>query len=284
MAVIPARAQPDLLTQRLRYYVEPDPTDLDALKLQQPLFERVLQPLLATIGRLLLHRTPEKQVEELRRKLSLIDSTMRAEQLMATKFIGMVGGAAVGLLGVALLGVSGPITYALPAGALILGYLFPERSVNTRLRKRAEDIRLNLPNALDLLTIAMEAGSSLDAALVRVAAEDFGAITQEFRRVINEIQLGRPRREAMMAMAERNQIEELTDCIHAVVQAEPLGVSLATVMRVQSEELRRLRRQRAEEAGAKAPVKMLIPMVGCIFPTIFVVLLGPAVLTVVGDK
>lgn len=278
---LPASIQPDLISERLRAYTQSDPADLDAMALQQPLFERSLQPLLARIGHLLLKRTPERQVEQLRTKLSLVDSTVRAEQLMATKVVAMLVGALMtGVLAAATGMMSSPAGVALPAGGLVVGYLLPDRNLSARLRKRAEDLRLNLPNALDLLTIAMEAGSSLDAAMNRVAAEDFGAISDEFRRLLTEIQLGRPRREALLAMAERNDIEELSECVRAIVQAEPLGVSLAGVMRVQSEELRRLRRQRAEAAGAKAPVKMLLPMVGCIFPTIFVVLLGPAVLSV----
>lgn len=258
---------------------------VDAETLQRPLVERVVQPLLATLGSALLSRTPDKQVQEIRRKLSLVGSSMKAEHLLAVKLVVMAGGGLGMWLVATLTGFGGPAALALPVAGLALGYLLPERNLNTRLRKRRDQVRTDLPTALDILTISMEAGVSLDGAIMRVAGgDDLGPLGQEFRRVVNEIRLGRPRREALLAMAERNDIEELTTCINAIAQAEPLGVSLGAVMRVQSEELRRIQRQRAEEAGAKAPVKMLIPMVGCIFPTIFVVLLGPALLTVTGGQ
>jgi tight adherence protein C len=124
----------------------------------------------------------------------------------------------------------------------------------------------------------MEAGLSLDMAIMRIGDADQSLLAVEFQKLLNEVRLGRPRGEALMAMAERNDVDELTEFCRAVVQAEPLGVSVVNVLRIQSEEMRRKRKQRAEEAGHRAPVLMLLPMMGCIFPCIFVVLLGPALI------
>jgi len=134
---------------------------------------------------------------------------------------------------------------------------------------------------LDLLTISMEAGLSFDASMQRVALSDTSLLADEFKKALNEIRLGKPRADALTSMADRNDVTELTAFVRAVVQAEPLGVSVANVLRIHSEDLRRLRRQRAEQAGHRAPVLMLLPMLGCIFPCVFVMLLGPAVLSVI---
>ncbi len=115
---------------------------------------------------------------------------------------------------------------------------------------------------------------------MRIGEADQSVLALEFQKLLNEVRLGRPRGEAMMAMAERNDVDELTEFCRAVVQAEPLGVSVVNVLRIQSEEMRRKRKQRAEEAGHRAPVLMLLPMMGCIFPCIFVILLGPALIEI----
>jgi tight adherence protein C len=163
---------------------------------------------------------------------------------------------------------------------MILGFYYPISALQGKTKKRAQEIRLALPGALDLLCVAMEAGLTLDAALMRVCEGPDGVLNQEFAKVLGEIHLGRPRSEALLALGERNELPELSSFVRSLVQAEPLGVSLALVLTVQADELRRLRRQRAEEAGHRAPVLMLLPMMGCIFPCIFIILLGPAALKI----
>ncbi len=162
----------------------------------------------------------------------------------------------------------------------VVGYLVPSSTISRRIRKRQKEILLALPSALDLLTISVEAGLAFDAALSRVTDKYHNALSCEFTQVLNEVRLGRPRLEALDEMGRRNKVEELNNFLQAIIQSEQLGVGIANVLRIQSEEIRRRRRQRAEEAGQKAPIKMLIPMIGCIFPTLFIVLLGPAVIQV----
>ena len=149
---------------------------------------------------------------------------------------------------------------------------------------RQKEIRLALPNALDLLTISVEAGLGFDAALVRVTEKYKNALSEEFTQVLNEVRLGRPRLEALDDMGRRVGVEELHSFIQALIQSEQLGVGIAKVLRIQSEEMRRKRRQRAEEQAAQASLKMLFPMILFIFPTIFIVLMGPAVLILIGNK
>jgi tight adherence protein C len=139
---------------------------------------------------------------------------------------------------------------------------------------------LQLPDALDLLTISVEAGLGFDAALAKVVEKMEGPLVNEFRQALAEIRMGRTRREALRDIVGRAEARPVSNFIGAIVQAEQLGVPIAKVLQIQSQQLRIERRQRAEEAAAKAPVKMLFPMVGCIFPTIFIVILGPAVIAV----
>jgi tight adherence protein C len=141
---------------------------------------------------------------------------------------------------------------------------------------------LQLPDALDLLTISVEAGLGFDAALAKVVEKMEGPLVNEFRQALAEIRMGRSRRDALRDVVARADAQPVSNFIGAIVQAEQLGVPIAKVLQIQSQQLRIERRQRAEEAAAKAPVKMLFPMVGCIFPTIFIVILGPAIVTVMG--
>ncbi len=182
------------------------------------------------------------------------------------------------LLGLAIGGVTGGLFFALVGGAV--GFMAPEFWLGRKVRARAEEMVLQLPDALDLLTISVEAGLGFDAALAKVVEKMDGPLVDEFRQALAEIRMGRTRREALRDVAKRADSQPINNFIGAIVQAEQLGVPIAKVLQIQSNQLRILRRQRAEEAAAKAPVKMLFPMVGCIFPTIFIVILGPAILTV----
>jgi len=180
----------------------------------------------------------------------------------------LLGGAALGMLmGVALLG---------------FGYIFTEYWLSKRIKKRSMAMVLQLPDALDLLTISVEAGLGFDAALAKVVEKMDGALVDEFGQAMAEVQMGRARRDALRDVAMRAGARPVSNFIGAIVQAEQLGVPIAKVLQIQSQQLRIERRQRAEESAAKAPIKMMFPMVGCIFPTIFIVILGPAVVTVMG--
>jgi tight adherence protein C len=258
-----------------------DPATVD---LQRPLAERVINPLVQGLGRFMMRRTKAGQLEALRLKLLQAGSKQRAETLLAMRVILVPVGFGVGEALVSLLTLTGGLAILAPFMLAVLGFMYPTSSLSGKIKKRTKALRIALPGTLDLLTISMEAGLSLDMAIMRVSDADETILGLEFQKVLNEIRLGRPRGEALMAMAERNKVEELTAFVRAMVQAEPLGVSVANVLRIQSEDIRRLRKQRAEQAGHRAPVLMLLPMMGCIFPCIFVCLLGPAVLQIVGPK
>ncbi len=174
-----------------------------------------------------------------------------------------------------------PLNIMFGIGGLAVGFLAPEFWLGRKIRARQMDMILQLPDALDLLTISVEAGLGFDAALAKVVEKMEGPLITEFRQALAEIRMGRARRDALRDVATRADVQPVTNFIGAIVQAEQLGVPIAKVLQIQSQQLRVDRRQRAEEQAAKAPVKMLFPMVGCIFPTIFIVILGPAIVTVV---
>jgi tight adherence protein C len=173
-------------------------------------------------------------------------------------------------------------------GCVAMGYFLPRVWLGSRVRHRQHDIVKSLPDAFDLVTTCVEAGLGLDAALAKVAEKVEGPFAEELGVMLREVSLGKLRREALTEMAERIGIADLTIFINAVIQAETMGTSIATVLRVQADQMRVRRRQRAEAQAYKAPVKMIFPLVLCIFPTLFIVILGPAALvlyeTLVKDK
>ncbi|MDZ4158174.1 MAG: type II secretion system F family protein, partial [Anaerolineaceae bacterium] len=158
----------------------------------------------------------------------------------------------------------------------VVGYFFPQVWLSSKITKRQKTIRKALPDALDLLTICVEAGLGFDAAISKVVEKWDNDLSAAFGRVLAEVQLGKLRRDALRSMAERIDLAEMTSFIAAVIQSEQLGVSLAKVLRIQSDQMRVKRRQFAEEEAHKAPIKMLIPMAGLIFPALMIVLLTPA--------
>src|SRR5258705_5714538 len=161
-----------------------------------------------------------------------------------------------------------------------IGYLAPEFWLGRRVKARQKAILMGIPDALDLLTISVRAGLGFDAALGKVVEKLKGPLVDEFRRALAEVRVGKARREALRDIVPRTEVQPLTNFISAIIQAEQLGVSISKVLQVQSEQLRIERRQRAEEQAAQAPIKMLFPLVGCIFPSLFVVILGPALILI----
>lgn len=280
--LLPAARTTSLLEQRLSSLPEISGYDMDLLtgEFTQPAFERIVLPVLAWFGNLVARRTKEGQLTQLRLLVAKAGSRQRPETVLALRFILPIAFGAVGMgLAQLIAGIVAPPQNYLAAGmGLVLGYMYPTMSLQRRAKKRQKALRLALPGVLDLLTVCMEAGLSLEMAMMRVSEYDSSLLAAEFQKVLNEVRLGRVRSEAMAAMAERLDVDELSAFVRAMVQAEPLGLSISNVLRIQSEELRRVRRQRAEEAGHRAPVLMLMPMMMCIFPCIFIVLLGPAVI------
>jgi tight adherence protein C len=165
----------------------------------------------------------------------------------------------------------------------VVGFFGPDYWLSTRIRARQKSILLAIPDTLDLLTISVKAGLGFDAALGKVVEKTQGPLTDEFRRTLAEVRIGKARRDALREMVGRTNVPALTNFVSAIIQAEQLGVAIANVLEVQSEQLRIQRRQRAEEMAAKAPIKMLFPLVGCIFPSMFIVILGPALILIANN-
>jgi tight adherence protein C len=283
--VVPGATTPGLLEQRLASLPQVYEVDLVTGEYTRSMLDRVVLPLLGSIGAFVARRSKEGQLQHLRALVAKSGSRQRPESVLALRLILPIGLAAVGLVLAVLITpvVAPPDNYLVAVGAAVLGYMWPTYSLERKAKSRQRDIRLALPGVLDLLTVCMEAGLSLDMAMMRVSEYDESVLAAEFQQVLNELRLGRPRAEAMLAMSERLDVEELSGFVRAMIQAEPLGVSIANVLRVQSEELRRVRKQRAEEAGHRAPVLMLLPMLFCIFPCVFLVLLGPAAVMLFGS-
>ncbi|RZU31213.1 type II secretion system F family protein [Blastococcus saxobsidens] len=201
-------------------------------------------------------------------------------RLVAAK---LVLGPVAGVLGL-LLATSSPS--ALTGGAAILGtvvaYFLPELLLHSRGQERQEAIALELADTLDQMTIAVEAGLGFESAMARAGSNGKGALAEELVRTLQDIAVGQPRRDAYLALAERTGVADLRRFIRAVVQADQYGVSIADVLRTQAAEMRLKRRQRAEEKAMQIPVKVIFPLILCILPTLFIVLLGPAVMDIAG--
>lgn len=265
------------ISERLDQYTDVS-LSLEELELQQPFRERVLIPmfraLLNTLGRFGLKQNQER----LRTNLQLAGNPGNISPNM---FIGLRMALAIVLMVLIGLLVIGrmPFMQAL-MGTLIaasIGYILPGIWLDRKIKERKKNILKALPDALDLLCISVEAGLAFDLALQRVAQKWDNELSREFQRVLQDIRLGRTRREALRDLAARTGVDDVQTFVSAVIQADQLGVSMSKILRIQSDQLRVRRRQRAEEAAQKAPVKMLIPMVFLIFPALFVVILGPAV-------
>jgi tight adherence protein C len=180
-----------------------------------------------------------------------------------------------------LLGTGIVLGVLLGVVGIAFGYIAPEFWLGRRVRARQHAILLQIPDALDLLTISVRAGLGFDAALGKVVEKLIGPLTDEFRRALAEVRMGKARRDALRDIVPRTEVTPLTNFVGAIIQAEQLGVSISKVLQVQSEQLRIERRQRAEQMAAQAPIKMLFPLVGCIFPSLFVVILGPAIILII---
>ncbi|WP_233269544.1 type II secretion system F family protein [Alteribacillus sp. YIM 98480] len=161
---------------------------------------------------------------------------------------------------------------------ILLALFLPRYYLKVKAQKRIQNALKELPDTLDLLTISLEAGLGFDAALSKVVTSKQGVLADEFQNCLEELRLGRTRKEALSGMLERLSFDELKNFIYNVIQAERLGIGMVNVLKVQAEDVRESRRQRAEEAAMKAPIKMMFPLVLFIFPTLFIILLGPAIL------
>jgi len=275
--------QEDPLKARLNQLGQMTAKDLQELELQQPFFDRTIKPLAGRLSGAVARITSSSFSERTEKRLAMAGNPgdMKVADWLGIKAI--VAGVGFGILFILFGVLSGQIVQGLLL-ALVgagIGYLGPEFWLGRRVRARQKAILLQIPDALDLLTISVRAGLGFDAALGKVVEKMSGPLVDEFRRALAEVRVGKARREALRDIVPRTEVQPLTNFIGAIIQAEQLGVSISKVLQVQSEQLRIERRQRAEEQAAKAPIKMLFPLVGCIFPSLFIVILGPAIILII---
>lgn len=270
--------RPSLEKERLGQYAQRTVT-LEEIELQAPFSERVLRPFLGKLSGLVARVTPQSNVDAIRRDLTLAGSP---SNLQANDFLGLKGMLALvfggGTFVLLSFSKTPPLNTALyVAGLTFSGFMLPNVWLSTKISARKSAITKALPDALDLLTISVEAGLGFDLALAKVVEKWNNPLTLEFARVLTEMRVGKPRREALRDMVARTDVADVTAFVAAIIQADQLGVSISRVLQIQSEQMRVRRRQRAEERAHEAPVKMTFPMVFLIFPAMLIVILGPAV-------
>lgn len=268
------------LESRLERYAQPN-ASLEEMELRVPISERIIFPALRRMVDRLLRMTPNAQVAQTRRNLvraGMLSSTNVTQFEMRRLLTAFALGGGVAFFGGAVK-ASSASTYALALPLAALGYMLPSLWLGDRIRSRQAAIQRALPDALDLLTVCVEAGLGFDASLARVIQKWHNPLSEELERLLADLRMGRVRREALKEMAERTDVADVHAFVGSLIQADLLGVGLVKVMRVQSDQMRQRRRLRAEEQAQKAPVKMLFPLVFMIFPALYIVLLGPAVLT-----
>lgn len=253
---------------------------LEEIELSKPFRERFLLPIRDRLVRIAMSRTPASRQDQMRALIAAAGHpyNLTVSGVIAAKFtvagiVGLLGG----LMILGLMKLSFPL-FLLVLGPPLLGWILPDRWLKQRADGRRAQIEGAIPDFIDLLTICLDAGLSFDAALVRVSEKGEGPLANELTVMITEVRYGRPRLEAMEALAERIEVEDMTAFVNAVTQSQKLGVPLGETVRIQAGEIRRRRRQAAQEQASQASLKMLFPMIGCIFPTLFIVLMGPVAL------
>lgn len=261
--------------------VEPVP-DLRERQLAGSFGRRVAWPAASRVRDAVVRFTPVGTRERLARKLELAGSPAGwdAEKVVAMKAIGGVGGFVLGLFARAAGGFGGAFGLAVVLGVAVLGFVAPSAFVGQAAVNRQDRIRKALPDTMDLLVISVEAGLGFDAALAQVAASTPGPLSEEIARMLHEMRLGVTRADALRQLAKRTDVEELNSFSLAMIQADAFGVSIGNVLRGQARELRVKRRQRAEGQAMKTPVKLVFPLVFCVLPTLFVVVVGPGVIRI----
>lgn len=258
-------------------------TSLEEIELSQPFAQRVILPLAKKFGEVAIRFTPQKAIQETTQKL---EQAGNPRGLDPTIFLAIrvFAGLGLGFMLFMLLNVFAKadikpmLKFLAPLIGLIFGFYVPDLLLTSKIKRRQDDVKKALPDALDLLTICVEAGLGFDASMKKVNEKWDNELSLAFGRALQEIQLGKTRREALRSMSDRLGVSEMDSFVAAIIQSEQLGVSMAKVLRIQSDDMRVRRRQAIEEKAQQLPIQMLFPMALLIFPTIFIMLLGPAAL------
>lgn len=277
----------DPLQARLAEYLQSgEVASLEEIELSQPFSERVIIPIVNKIGEISARFTPQKAIQDTAKKMELAGNPwpIDAATFLAIRFIMAVvlGGFVTAMVMLSPSpNLSDNALYIF--GATFGGFFLPHLMLTSRITNRQKEIRKAMPDALDLLTICVEAGLGFDAAMSKVSEKWDNQLSLAFSRTIREVQLGKTRRDALKDMADRLGVSEMTSFVAAIIQSEQLGVSMAKILRIQSDQMRLKRRQRAEEEAHKAPVKMVLPMAFLMFPTILIIILTPAAMQIMGS-
>jgi tight adherence protein C len=267
------------LYQEREVYFEKAPESLEEIELAESFGDRVVGPLMTSLGQFVVRLTPQRQIEAIRALLEQAGDTTEPSAFFVKRiFITIVFGILGLVVSFVLLKLEFNLALAITLGAVLLGYFLPVLALKGKITKRQDEIQRSLPDALDLLTICVEAGLGFDQAMGKVYTKWDNELATAFGRVLREVQLGSNRRDALRRMADRINLPDLNSFVAAVIQSEQLGVSMGKILRVQSDQMRVKRRQRAQEKAHQAPVKMMFPMILLIFPSLWIVLMGPALI------
>lgn len=275
-----ARPNTEIQSRMELYNVGFVTSSIEDHELRTPFSERVLKPILHRLMRLFSGILPHKRLDKLRFRVT---QAGYPGGLTATDFVGIKGWSTLLMLSLSGLYVYlakvqlTPLSIVMLIAFVAVGFMLPDIWLSRKITQRQEELMNSLPDALDMLTIAVEAGLSFDQGLGEIVGRWDNELTRELRRVLYEIGLGKARREALENLSSRTMVQDITSFVTAINHAEELGASMSRVLNVQSVEMRVRRRQRAQEAANKVPIKMMFPMVFLIFPALFAVILGPGV-------
>ncbi|MFO7540700.1 MAG: type II secretion system F family protein [Chloroflexota bacterium] len=280
------RSEEDPLAARIdEFAAREEIASIEEIELTLSFADRIFVPIIRNISEFVVRLTPQTTLERTTRQLELAGNpgNMSAAHFWAIRAFTTVLFAVLGfMLGRGSEGAGRMLLFILGGG--VLGFMAPAMLLRSKIDRRKDAILKKLPDALDLMTICVDAGLTFNAAIQKVDDKWDDPLAREFGRVIYEMQLGKSRRQALRDMVDRMEVPDVTSFIAAVLQADQLGVGIGKVLRIQAEQMRIRRRQRAEEKAQQAPVKMLFPMVFLIFPSIFIVLLGPAGLQIIRNE
>lgn len=280
-ALVTLRTPGNALTERLSGFEDDDLGLDEAAHAERSSFrDRILHPLLHATGEWTARHTGSARLRTLERQLERAGRPlgMDAGAFVALQVTLLAIAIPIGLIPLFVLHLQGLMAIAVPGGALVLACLGPRLVITSEARGRLNQMRSQLPEVIDLLVTCLDAGLTFELGLRRVVDHYRTPLGREFDLALGQISLGRPMAEAFAEMAHRTELRDIMDLSRAIAQAEPLGVGVARILRLQSEELRRKARQRAMEQGARAPLKMMFPMACCIFPTLFIAILGPGII------
>jgi tight adherence protein C len=259
--------------------------DIREQEMAENFASRVMVPIVSKAGGVARKFTPLDTRDRIAKKLLLAGSPpgWDAERVLAFKVIGAVGGFVASLLLTQLIDLAAFLQIVVIALLTFVGFIVPDSILSSRVEDRKKEILRTLSDTLDLLTISVEAGLSLNAAIAQVVRNVPGVLSSEFARMLQEIQLGVPRSEAFRNLAERTDVEELNAFALAMIQADVFGVSIASVLRTQAEQLRIKRRQAIEAKAQQTPVKIVFPLILCVLPSLFVIIVGPGAIRIFNE-